>query len=419
MENEIVKVEEANKPQATDQVSEKQNIGNRIGTTIKEIISIFFWVYVPIKLFIFDIDQFLLITFLPTFAWTLNFKFVILILIIASLWVFTSSKQIFYWLSYILFYPVILFFWKIPFFILKQKSWILALAIINAIISFLKSLRYNFIMFALFISSSVIVLCFSNKYLMYYTVLTSSVVLIITYMNRLTYIFKPSKLSQMYSKIISSIRTKGVSSFALEQSIRDLPINSLDQKQLEKRTTNLQTSVLFNRLCLFVAKKMRDYQNSSVNVLFEIIAIIFLLVFTIFSFAIINYGLFKLNNNLFSFATPPTFFTFFYYSFNNILFNSINELMSILPISQTVSMIESFFSLFLVAIFLSLVLPRRLQKDSEELNEVITNVEAQGKEMEKFIKSEYKVDSIEDAMSELEKVQASLIKIIYQITKNT
>ena len=93
--------------------------------------------------------------------------------------------------------------------------------------------------------------------------------------------------------------------------------------------------------------------------------------------------------------------------------------MSILPISQTVSMIESFFSLFLVAIFLSLVLPRRLQKDSEELNEVITNVEAQGKEMEKFIKSEYKVDSIEDAMSELEKVQSSLIKIIYQITKNT
>jgi len=89
-----------------------------------------------------------------------------------------------------------------------------------------------------------------------------------------------------------------------------------------------------------------------------------------------------------------------------------------MPISQTASMIESFFALFLVVIFVSLLLSVRSQRHAEELNEVIKGIEGQGKDMEGFIKDEYKINSIDDAMAELEKLKAGMAKFIYKITES-
>lgn len=182
--------------------------------------------------------------------------------------------------------------------------------------------------------------------------------------------------------------------------------------------TNLQTSVLFNRVCLFAAKKLRDYQNSGLNVVSYVLTILLLVALTIFSFAAINFGLYKIDPGMFAVAGIPNFFTFFYYSFNNLLFNSIQEITPVTPISQSVSMIESFFALFLVAIFISLLLSVRSQRHADELNEVIKGIEEQGTDMEGFIKDEYRINSIEDAMAELDKLKAGTAKLLYKITES-
>ena len=187
---------------------------------------------------------------------------------------------------------------------------------------------------------------------------------------------------------------------------------------MDKWTTSLQMSVLFNRICLFAAKKLRDYQSSGLNVVSYVLTILMLIVLTIFSFAVINYGLFKIDANLFGYSTTLNFFTFFYYSFNNLLFNSIIEISPNMPVSQTVSMIESFFALFLVVIFISLLFSIRSQRHTEELNDVIEVIKDQGKDMEGFIKDEYKINSIDDAIAELEKLKAGMTKFIYKITES-
>ena len=385
---------------------------------IRETLAILFWTYILIKLFAFDIDVFLMSKFLPEYVWLLNLKFFILIGGIALIWLVTKNKYILSWSLYVFFYPAITFLWKIPFFIFKQRSWILAFAFINSIISFFKSIKYNFITFALFLVSLSIIFSFSNEKLLWPASAIILVFLLITYIYRFVLVFKPSSIFQVYIKIFSGIRKRGVSVFALDESIKNLPVESLDQKQMEKWTANLQMSVLFNRVCLFAAKKLRDYQNSGLNVISYVLTILVLIVLTVFSFAAINYGLFKIDSGLFSYSATPNFFTFFYYSFNNLLFNSIREITPILPISQTVSMIEYFLALFLVVIFVSLVFSVRSQRHTEELNELIKEIVGQGKDMEGFIKDEYKINSIDDAMVELEKLKAGMIKFIYKITES-
>ncbi len=51
------------------------------------------------------------------------------------------------------------------------------------------------------------------------------------------------------------------------------------------------------------------------------------------------------------------------------------------------------------------------------MNKAIKGIESQGTEIEGFIKDEYKINSIEDAMAELEKLKSGLAKFIYQITE--
>jgi len=130
---------------------------------IREAIAAMFWVYVFLKLFIFDIDIFLANRFFPNYVWLLNFKFFILIGTVAVIWLITKNKHILFWLFYIFFYPAIILLWKLPFFVFKQKSWIFAFAVINAVISFFKSIKYNFITGAFFLVSLAIIFGFSNE----------------------------------------------------------------------------------------------------------------------------------------------------------------------------------------------------------------------------------------------------------------
>lgn len=419
MENEIIQAEEIKKDVVPQQPKKEKGVIGKFFVVLREIIAASFWMYVILKLFIFDIDIWLINKYLPDYSWLINFKFFILIGAVAIVWLITKNKQILSWTLYIVFYPAVVLFWKIPFFVFRQKSWIFAFALINAIISFSKSIKYNFIAFALFLASFAVIFGFSNTKLLWPAILVLFIILSIIYIRRFILVFKPSSIYLVYIKIFSATKNYGskqTTLFALDENIKNLPIENLDQKQLEKWTTNLQTSVLFNRVCLFAAKKLRDYQNSGLNIVSYILTILLLIILTILAFAAINFGLFKMNGDFFSYPVIPNFFTFFYYSFNNLVFNSIKEISPLMPIAQISFMIESFFALILVAIFISLLLSVRGQRHTEELNEVIKGIEAQGTEIEGFIKDEYKINSIEDAMAELEKLKAGLAKFIYKIT---
>jgi hypothetical protein len=404
--------------EAIPEITKNRTVASSFWNIVREVLAIVFWIYLIVKLFIFDIDVILVKRFTPEYAWLLNLKFFILIGFISIFWFITKSKYILIWTSYIIFYPAIILLWKIPYFVIKQKSWLLAFALINAFVSFFTSLKYNFITASIFLISIAIIFVSSNYQLLWLSVSAILLTLMVVYIHRFVLVFKPSSLFQIYTKIFSAIREKGVSLYALDEGIRNLPMVTLNESQLTKWTANLQTAVLYNRICLFVARKLRDYQNSRLNYVSYVLTLLLLILITAVAFAAIYYGLYKIKTEFFTFTVKPTFFTFFYYSFNHLFFNSIPDIMPATPISKTASMIESFFVLFLVVILVSLLMSVKSQKYTEELDGVIREVQRQGISMEGFIKEEYKLNSIQDAIRELEKLKAGLIKFIYILSQN-
>lgn len=387
-----------------------------IRVAIREVLAITFWTYVTVKLFVFDIDNFIVAKYFSQYSWIITYKFLIFFGALATFWLITKNSRVLNWMLYMIFYPVVVLFWKVPVLLYKMKSWNLAFGIMNYAISFFKSFKYNFIINVFFLICATIVLMNGRNILIWVSISSIFGILVITLTRKFLLVFKPSNIYQIHTKIFASIRKYGTPSFSIGNEMKELPIEKLTSQQLEKRTVNLQTSVLFNRVCLFAGKKIRDYQISGINVLLYVLSALTLVLFNVFCFALINFGLYHLDNNLYLLKSTPNFFYFFYYSFNNLLFNSVSEIAPVSQLSQTVLMIQEFFSLFLVAIFISLYISVKQQRHAEELNTVIQNLTKESDEMEAFIKEEYKLNNIEEAINELEKVKSSLFKVIFQLS---
>ena len=396
---------------------EEMTTGDRLRNYSLEILAIIFWLYTITKVFLFDIDAWAVGGFFPDYGWVLSFKLIFILAIASLTWLWVGTRDVIVWFFYITFYPLVLLVIRLPLFIFKQKSWLLAFATFNTVASFFKNLKYSLIFTTFFLAAFAVAL-FALEGSMLPVAATALIVLVlVAYVKSFLTALKPTVIYQIYSSFFKGARKLGHASFALDVEIRDLPMEKMEPKQLEKWNTSLQTSVLFNRFCLFTATKLRDYQKSEWRIIPSILGLLWLVAFTVASFSGVYYALFKWEPVLFSFTQAPTLFTFLYFSFNNLVFNSTPELAPATMLSQSIYMVQASLSFLLVGIMATLYISHRAQKSSSELDEVIKAVEAEASSMEGFIQTEYKIPNIVAAMERLREMQSGLVQFIYWLSK--
>lgn len=408
MTNEITEVEK---------VSEVKEEYNKFQNFIENLIATAFWIYLIIKVFFFDIDTFLINIFFPNTQWIIDYKFFILIGIIVTALTFCKKNYVLLFISFILFYPFILLFWKIPYIIYKTKSWTIAIAIINTIISFFSGFKYNFIIFSITAISFCLLFNFNNPLLLYFLITVLAVTIIIIYIHRFLTIFMPSSMYIIHSKFVKFIMKHGKLMTNLDDEIKNIAFAEMNKVQLQKWTNNLQTIVILNKGCYFLSSRLQDYQKSNLNIIFYLLNLFALLILTIFFFSGMNFALYKIDHLSYTTNNSQSFFDFIYYSFNTIFLNSIPEIVSTSNVAHFLQMLEIIFSFLLITIFTILVFNIKSKKHTDELDSIIQELTIQGDEIESRIQSEFKL-SISDAIIILERMKGGLINIIYFLSKN-
>ncbi len=345
-------------------------------------------------------------------------KFFILIGIIAALLLITRQLNFLKWLLYILFYPVILIFWRLPQLAYKLRSWIFAVAIVNAALSLFRSLKLKFVTAAVFLISMLFALTFSNHILLIIAIVGLFSVLVVSYARMSIFVFQPSSIFQLYTKVLKKSPTFVTAHFIDAAEIRNLPMERLNDAQILARRTNIQSLVLFNRALLFLSHRLREYQQSKLNALSYAFNLLLLLGFTIIAYAATNYALFKLDPTQFTVvATEPGFFLFLYYSFHTFIFGSIGEITPVHFYSQAVSMSEQVLAILLLFILVGLFISVQSERYKEELDRTIAETEETGRTLEELIQSTYNL-TFEQALEEIRKMQANLINIILWLSKS-
>jgi hypothetical protein len=363
--------------------------GNRLSNLwkkgVREGAALIVWSYILLKLFVFDVDVYVVRLVAPSFEWLLNYKF-IFFLVVFCLLVLTFRRSGFLgWILFVVLYPFIWIFWRIPIFWFKKGSWNLAFHVVYSTISFFKSFKYNLISSTLYVLCFVLCLAASSRYLLYPSLAIILGLLCVEFARRIKRVFMPVDLFRVFRRLFARSHEVVQKQYEADIELNTLPVATMNEDQLKKWTLKLEITVITDRICLFAAKKLRDYKNSGFGIISGVFTTLVLIAGTILSFWAINFALYKIDPTQFQVVADPGLFTFFYYSFKAFLFNNISELSAVGVLSRSVAMTENAFALFTIVIFASLLVSVRTQRYTSELDETIECIEADGRWVEQFI----------------------------------
>lgn len=278
---------------------------------IREVLGILFWVYVITKLFVFDIDQYLVGTYAPSHLWLLDYRSLFFLGIAGAAFLLGRYIGAVGSLFYILLYPVVLVFWRVPLLLWKQKSWNFTFHLLNGIFGFFKHIRYNMPLVSFYIIALVLVIVSDSLWIIAACNIVLLIFLFMIYGHRIYVIFKPDILLDFYKFMLLKMHEHHAAHLRLDESIRNLPVPQLASTQLQMWRSNLELACLINRIYVVSAKKLRDYQQSGLPILTGIFVSLGMLLMTAVTFAGIDFGIYKLWPEAFTVAGSPGFFAFF------------------------------------------------------------------------------------------------------------
>jgi hypothetical protein len=375
------------------------------------------WLYILVKIFLFDIDAYLLATYAPQYSWILGFKWLGFLCIAALCGLLAKREVLLRRGTYILLFPLFILLWHMPRLVFKVRSPVLAIAIVNGLLSFVLSLRRATIFTAIFLAASVTVVYSTNKIFLIVACIIIILLAFWAYIRRFIEIFRPSRVFGIYVKAAAGLRRYWDSQYKLDTDTRGLPAVRMSSSQLEKWTTSLETALMLNRTCLYVARQLRDYEKSKLTAVSSAVSVLFLTFLVIVAFALASLALYKIDPSSFALQGRESTFGFMYYSFNLFVFNNIEEIRAISPWAQTLAMLEGFLAITLVVILATLIMSVKSQRQTEEITRSIVEIEAEGEKIETLIRDDYKLNSVEEALREINRLKTGLSKLLLALSE--
>lgn len=393
---------------------------NRFKFIVRETLSVAFWVYLITKLFIIDFDIYLLETLSPKYSFLLYYKYFLFIPALSFYWYAAGGKKLFKNICYVTFYPFIIFCWRIPKTLFQRKNWILIFIYSNSAILIAKSFKKNLFLLSLFSLAALIIIKATNTYLIGIAVIVLMFILLNHYYEKFYFAFNPTRAFALNSKTVwKNLKEKGITQFLPSKVDNEKEENkNVDKNTDEDNKNDLVQLVLYNSFFEFISSKLRKFQRTEVYIVFFVFGLAFTLLFTSTILAFINYSFFKIDPSNFSLNDKPSFFLFFYYSFNTIFSNQIFEIIPSASITRFLNMSGIFLGVLIVAIFATVYFNTKSQRYKEELDEIILNAREQGNNIETYINEEYSL-SMEQAFEEVQNIQNAFKRLIFHLRNST
>lgn len=158
----------------------------------------------------------------PSLIWIADYKFFIIIGILAALLLITRQFAFLVSTLFIIFYPLFLLLWRLPRFLFKQRSLVPAFAVLNAIISFCRSFKLKFIATAVFLLGLLFAIRFSDRYVMFVSMLAIFGVVVLSYVRMALFVMRPSSIFQIYARVIKAAPNRVLQSLG-DAETRNLP----------------------------------------------------------------------------------------------------------------------------------------------------------------------------------------------------
>lgn len=399
-------------PPLTDQEKRRKARRTRRTVLILDLIGSLAWLYVILKVFVFDVDRAILIRVAPDALELLDYRFFFFLGVVALVVVLFKK----YWLGilYVVLYPLVVLLWKIPRLIYRTRSWLVLFAVINVVSSFLKDFKFNFLTKALAVFCAFAILVFRQPVLMTLASLTLVGLLLVSYYRNVGASFAPSRFIDLQVGAIERFIEfePVVSNIYIAEDLKAPSIERFDEPQLRRFASNLGTGMLTVRGIYFWAYQLERYRQSPAVSFFSLLSYTWLFVITLLTVWFVNLSLLKLDPSLFEFTDYPSNITVLYYSLTSLVLNSIPALEPVGDLAILVKISAGIIGVLLLITFLANVFfSSRRQRQEEALEDAVREVKQRAQTLEERLGEEYEVTP-EEATEWLEKIGFGFIKMM-------
>lgn len=359
-------------PTQTSSDKETVSSGSRRWTKIfnwiREITAITFWIFVFTKVFVIDIDQVIASRFFPGWVAILEYKFFVVLMLLAMIASLEGRLFRRKALAYVLFYPFVVLLYHFPRVLLPR--WELTFIFYPTIHNFFRTFRSNFIWIALVVNAGLVILLVNQKYFQY-----AASLLLLFYLARhfwkiIQRAFAPTRGLLDIKSLVIALNDFCVDRIVDEEH-KKLEEFKGDSSELDKQIEgNLKRAYIAGHSLQLLAIRIKRIIQTRMITLYNIFSVLCTFILTGIIFSFVYFAAFNIDSSSWSNTGSGNFGSFVGYSFSTLFTSSISKVEPVKNLPIILSYFECFCTFFLLAIVISFVVGADQDRTIAELEEV-------------------------------------------------
>ena len=394
--------------------SDKEDSSRRLRRHLRilDVLGVVFWLYVVLKLFVYDVDRELL-TALGAEGLA-NYRFFFFLAILVLIVALTKRKGVaLLYVGYVLFFPFVILLWKLPRLIYKTRSWLVALAAVNVVTAVFRDFKFNVVTKSLVLLALLCVFVADTAFILVPASITLVVLLLITLYRSISATLTGSRFIDLQKSALKKI---GESDFVeqfvqVPENLRDDEVEKFDKDQMTEFIGKLSNGLLAVRVTYFWAYQLERYRQSQAPTFFAFLTYVWLFIISVVTVWALNLAVLKIDPDQFTFAMYPSNLQVLYYSFVSFALNGIPALEPVGDVAITIKIMAGLMGLLLFgALITNLVLVARKRHD-EELARTIEGFKGRARAMEAEFGQEFDI-APEAAVEWLKEIGSGAVRLL-------
>lgn len=354
---------------------EKKKLG-RTWRVLREICSVVLWLFIFIKIVIFDIDIYLAEKYAPSIRWTLNYRFFALLTLISLTLLLIGKKQFRQFLAYMIGYPFIILFWKLP--KLMFRNWALAIAFAPAVYELIISFRFTFILMSVASLSALFVVLSPNPVLLVPSMICLGLYLIVDLYRNLRRAYR-SSIFQGLADLVKKMRAK----FKNEEAVmwKKVAYDPASETSTQNYNQQLFMFYILNSVVELISEKLHKVAKSRKPDLYLMASWLRTVIMTSLIYAFEYLALYKIMPLSFHPEYSLNFWNFWGFSFGKLTPSNISSIIPVSIIASALSYSELFCALVILVILVFSVLTAARERYKDDIEDFMKEVENLSNEM--------------------------------------
>jgi hypothetical protein len=400
-------------PTAREAVTSR--IPTRVYFRLLDLLSVFAWVYVVLTLFVVNVDRKVVDAF-GLDPGLLDYKLFALIGVAAVL-VLAFGKRVIIPVLYVVFFPLIVALWKMPVFLYRRRSFVLAFAALNVALSFFSSFKGNVVWFGVWTICAVVAYSSHTTALVTVAIVGMAAAVARSYIRLIRASFFPSRFVKLQERLVVRVveHPRVQNAMTLDDDLRSTEIVQYDQQQLTTLAQSLSIAVTLNKGILLYAFLLDRYRRSASGLIVMVVSYVWVFLVTVLSVSLINQGLLNIDPSGYRFDHAPDFVTVLHYSFASLYLTGISNLDGTGTSQQVVSVASGLVGIVLLATIIGgSVFSWRRSQEQTAIGDTIDTLRAQSRALNQRIADQYEVN-VDDAIKRLEAMKAGFATMIVML----